>query len=209
MEHEDYRSLPIPQWLDLSCPRCEYPLRGLPEHRCPECGAEFRIDDLVTPTTPLRPPRITPETRPVPAIGLHCGHCDTLLDDCVGDRCPACGYPFDVAEAIPQDPWVDISAGLDVTEARLIFARLRDDGIPCFHQRISRGLEPVTGEIPSDARGVILRVRRDYYLDALHVISTLRAPDAPAWQCPQCGEEVPGNFEICWKCLAPRETPAP
>jgi hypothetical protein len=32
----------------------------------------------------------------------------------------------------------------------------------------------------------------------------------PDWKCPKCGETVPGNFDLCWKCL-PTETgePAP
>lgn len=24
----------------------------------------------------------------------------------------------------------------------------------------------------------------------------------PAWKCPKCGETVPGNFDLCWKCLS-------
>ena len=23
----------------------------------------------------------------------------------------------------------------------------------------------------------------------------------PEWNCPNCGERVPGNFDVCWKCL--------
>jgi hypothetical protein len=26
----------------------------------------------------------------------------------------------------------------------------------------------------------------------------------PAWVCPKCGDENPGNFDECWKCLAMR-----
>ena len=29
-------------------------------------------------------------------------------------------------------------------------------------------------------------------------------PDDPEWPCPQCGEPVPGSFDSCWKCQAPR-----
>jgi hypothetical protein len=28
--------------------------------------------------------------------------------------------------------------------------------------------------------------------------------ESPAWRCPKCDEEVPGNFDSCWKCEAPR-----
>lgn len=31
---------------DLACPLCGYDLRGLPEHRCPECGHAFDPDEL-------------------------------------------------------------------------------------------------------------------------------------------------------------------
>jgi hypothetical protein len=30
------------------------------------------------------------------------------------------------------------------------------------------------------------------------------ADDGPAWTCPNCHEENPGNFNECWKCLAMR-----
>lgn len=31
---------------EMSCPSCGYSMRGLYEARCPECGAEFTIDQL-------------------------------------------------------------------------------------------------------------------------------------------------------------------
>jgi hypothetical protein len=27
----------------------------------------------------------------------------------------------------------------------------------------------------------------------------------PAWKCPGCGEFVPGNFDVCWKCLTTKD----
>lgn len=41
------------------------------------------------------------------------------------------------------------------------------------------------------------------YEEALALLNTIA--DSPAgargdWSCPQCGENVPGNFETCWKC---------
>jgi hypothetical protein len=44
----DPNVLPIPD-LGLLCPSCGYILAGLPRHRCPECGREFAMDDLVPP----------------------------------------------------------------------------------------------------------------------------------------------------------------
>ena len=26
-----------------------------------------------------------------------------------------------------------------------------------------------------------------------------------AWKCPQCGESVPGTFDVCWKCLTTKD----
>jgi predicted RNA-binding Zn-ribbon protein involved in translation (DUF1610 family) len=28
--------------------------------------------------------------------------------------------------------------------------------------------------------------------------------ELPDWSCPQCGESVPGTFDVCWKCLTAR-----
>lgn len=28
------------------------------------------------------------------------------------------------------------------------------------------------------------------------------APEAPSWRCPSCGEDVEGQFEVCWNCGA-------
>ena len=29
--------------------------------------------------------------------------------------------------------------------------------------------------------------------------------EASAWKCPQCGEVVPGTFDVCWKCLTTKD----
>lgn len=31
-----------------------------------------------------------------------------------------------------------------------------------------------------------------------------QVPAGPSWRCGKCGEENPGNFEMCWKCEAAR-----
>ncbi len=29
--------------------------------------------------------------------------------------------------------------------------------------------------------------------------------EAPSWKCPQCGETVPGTFDVCWKCQTTKD----
>jgi hypothetical protein len=45
-------------------------------------------------------------------------------------------------------------------------------------------------------------------------IATQAFPDEPAaatptpaadWSCPKCGAAVPGDFDVCWSCLTPKE----
>jgi hypothetical protein len=206
MDLDAYRELPIPPWLELSCPKCAYPLRGLPEHRCPECGLTFYIDDLITPLTPLRPPEITARTRPVPDLGLICGKCEYPLKGLPGDRCPECGEAFSLTDFVPPEPWGEVAGAATATEAVLMFSRLRSAGIPCL-------LEDAKGVQGAHAADVMvggpahkrLRVRRDYYLDALAALSSPIDEPGESWTCPGCSEEVPGNFDICWKCQRARE----
>jgi putative signal transducing protein len=50
-------------------------------------------------------------------------------------------------------------------------------------------------------------VHDDDYERAMKILREIYyAPpsQAPDWPCPKCGEEVPGNFDSCWKCGAPR-----
>lgn len=42
----DQEALPVPD-LGLKCLYCSYNLAGLPEHRCPECGRTFSMEDHI------------------------------------------------------------------------------------------------------------------------------------------------------------------
>jgi hypothetical protein len=46
MLYTAYRLGPVVRRLEGKCVRCGYMLRGLPEARCPECGAAFNPADL-------------------------------------------------------------------------------------------------------------------------------------------------------------------
>ena len=44
----DPEALPVPD-LGLLCRGCGYPLAGLSQHRCPECGRQFTLDEYIPP----------------------------------------------------------------------------------------------------------------------------------------------------------------
>src|SRR2546423_12181424 len=48
---QQHSTLDVPDWTsqqaEISCPMCEYNLRGLTEPRCPECGYRFEWKDLL------------------------------------------------------------------------------------------------------------------------------------------------------------------
>lgn len=206
MDLEAYKQLPIPAWLALSCPRCDYPLCGLPEHRCPECGTAVDLDVMVQNTAvPLRPPEITPATRPVPPLELECAECGQFLDGATGGECPHCGAPFDLTDFVPEENWITVACRMQSYEVQLLLTVLRAAGIPCMISR--SGLQE---DLVGAAVGVSddLRVRRDYYLDAMMAMHETRQTAGASWICPDCGEKVPGNFEICWKCDLSRDEEA-
>lgn len=70
---------------DLACPVCRYNLRMLRNPRCPECGTEFRWQQL---------------------LAVSCPRCDLGLMDVDGDACPQCALPLRwellLSEAAPR-----------------------------------------------------------------------------------------------------------
>jgi hypothetical protein len=87
---------------------------------------------------------------------------------------------------------------------------LEEAGIDCFIQNehtsatFGAGALGLTGSPIFDPALCIVDDSR--YDEAMAVLKsteqtavTVRAD----WCCPQCKENVPGNFEICWKCSSP------
>lgn len=53
-------------------------------------------------------------------------------------------------------------------------------------------------------------LRDEDYAEAMTLLSSMKeapadAVDAAHWTCSGCGEEVPGNFTDCWRCLSSRQ----
>ncbi len=204
--------LPIPDW-GLVCPNCQYPLMGLPSHRCPECGRELIIPELVQSWTRLRPPRFTGNERPLPDFGLDCAHCDHPLAGASADQCPRCDAPFDLAALRPTRDWFPVDADLcrplPVAGMHMLLVH---EHVPHFEER-ENALRKVYGT-PSITVSRIM-VASEFYFEVLWLIEHARAEFDKArqaaehdqWHCPHCGEDNPLHFEVCWNCETGRGAP--
>ena len=201
----DIGQLPIPDW-GLGCPQCRYPLRGLPSHRCPECGTELDMQSVVTSWTRLRPPRFTGDELPSPEFGLSCAACGQALAGATSPACPHCAAPFDLRALRPRRDWfiLDKVACGEVPVAGML-AVLAAELVPQFPVE-----ERTSGEIFGGHSGLFnrLRVASEFYFEVRWLLERARQEMAQAraaggaddWTCPGCGEQNPGNFEICWNC---------
>lgn len=202
--------LPIPDW-GLGCPNCRYPLRGLPLHRCPECGTELDMSTIVQSWTRLRPPRYTGEELPLPDFGLSCAACGEPLAGATSRACPQCAEPFDLQVLRPRRDWfvldqvmcgpVPVPGVQAVLAAELVPhfpVEERTVGeIYCGHSMLYNGLR-VAGEFYFEVLWLLTRARRE--------MEQVRAAGGTRnWTCPHCGEENPGNFELCWNCARAKD----
>jgi len=64
------------------------------------------------------------------------------------------------------------------------------------------------GDLPITECWSQLWIVNDEDLDrAMKLIDGTRltgAPSSESWKCPQCGEEIEGQFEACWRCGSSR-----
>ena len=85
---------------------------------------------------------------------------------------------------------------------------LDEAGIPNFVRN-----DTVSGvtEMPSPLFFPALCVLRDEdYGEAMRILGEIyygQPSQTADWTCPQCREEVPGNFDSCWQCGALRTGP--
>jgi hypothetical protein len=94
-------------------------------------------------------------------------------------------------------------------EAHLVRGFLESNGIAA----IVRGefLTSGWGELPVDVCGVWV-VEDDQHERACALLRSFLRGDAARefqgqhWRCPQCGEDLEGQFTACWRCGATRST---
>jgi hypothetical protein len=202
----------VPDW-GLECPQCRYPLRGLPEHRCPECGTRFDPQQLVGTWTRLRPPQFTGQELPLPDFGLGCAACKQPLAGAATHMCPHCGVAFDPENWRPAREWFDIDEGICGGRASAgIAALLGEEYIPYMRTNERTAAEIYVGSTTLPM--FRLRSPREFYFDVRWILRRARrvaeAERAASrgqrrWRCAQCGEANPGNFAICWNCEHEKE----
>lgn len=214
---DEIERIAIPDW-GLECPHCRYSLRGLTSRVCPECGAPFRVADLIRTWTRVHPPRYLAETRPLPDYGLACTACRSPLAGAPDSSCPACGAAFDLARLTPAKQWFvadeALARPLDLLNLAVL---LEAEAVPFYAQSGKSFTDLVMGRV---AFGANLVIPRDFYWDVRYLvrraaveIESRRSQSELNWKCPHCGEDSPLHFEVCWNCGAAREngqtTPPP
>lgn len=156
-----------------------------------------------------------PNTLPVPDFGLACKACGYPLAGLSQHRCAECGQPFTLEEYLPKGDWPPLIAGGESMRATAeVVELLRLYQIPYIEMS-----DPLRSILPygfgtSEKRAGRVAVPRERYFEAIDLIRRVQLdeampqpPVAPQrvtdWQCEQCGETNPANFEICWNCHGP------
>ena len=188
----------------MVCPRCNYPLRHLPSHLCPECGLALDMSRIVGSWTRLREPRFTGKERPLPDFGLSCASCHAPLAGAMGATCPSCPSPLRLDARVPRRVWFN-TAKVWPTAVPLPVA----EGVLLAHY-VPHMIDGEGATFGSAARW--LMVHRDFFFDFLwlmrHEARPRSAPDdldaSAEWTCARCSSANPNHFDVCWSCQAER-----
>ncbi len=205
----DIHQLPIPMW-NLLCPGCRYDLTGLPSHRCPECDLELDMADVVRPWHRLRSPTFTGRERPLPDFGLECARCEASLAGAERETCAECSAPLGLERLKPGGEWFTVDRVLRRgVPIDLIRAILTEEYVP-YRVEEHRTYREIYGMTAIDP--VRLRVMSEFFFDLLRLVrvreeehlSDVERSSPGEWPCPDCGENNPGHFDVCWSCSADR-----
>lgn len=87
-------------------------------------------------------------------------------------------------------------------EAQLLVIRLQEHGIRTYVRNVH--LQGALGELPLTVMPVVCVVDDVAWAEAVLVAGDFeeeqRRDCGPPRTCPGCGEESPGNFDVCWQC---------
>ena len=200
----DLQQLPIPESWDIPCPGCGYSLCGLPAHRCPECGLDLVMEDIIKPWHRLRDPHFTGLELPFPDFGLACGACESPLAGAERHACPTCGDAFDPLARLPEKDWFAAESWMihDMPQPLLEMILVAEYIPHTFREFRS----------PFGFESLEMVASREFFFDFLAVVRRERiqmadnrdAARTGQWRCGGCDEENPPNFDVCWNCEVPK-----
>lgn len=96
---------------------------------------------------------------------------------------------------------IRIYQAANLPQAHLVAGLLRHSGIAS--RVLKENAQGGLGDIPfSEAYPEVWIENTADYARAAAIIEAFEGPSADSGSrvCPVCGEENPGNFELCWKC---------
>lgn len=203
----DLHQLPVPAW-GLRCPKCQYLLDGLPDHRCPECGTSFDTAAVAGTWTQVRPPQFTGHELPIPDFGLTCLGCEVAIAGWPTHTCPTCGTLFNPDAERPAEKWFHADEGFCRPLLPPVVEMLAEaNQVPFVLSEEKTVAALYMGRVAPPR----LMIMSAFFFEVLHLIRTeaqkIAAAAATAdgdWRCGQCGEESPPNFDACWNCQAAR-----
>jgi hypothetical protein len=109
---------------------------------------------------------------------------------------------------------VQVYSAMDAVEAEVVRSSLEAAGIHA--EVVGATLRAGAGELGFGALTAprvwvaeLDRARARTVIEEYEGQTRAGRADLPDWKCPRCGEQVPGNFEVCWNCEAPRPGPPP
>ena len=97
----------------------------------------------------------------------------------------------------------DLYSGNDTTLGGYYQSVLESAGVPCFVRNFYDGYSSIS----SVSTPTLCVTHDEDYDRAVEILRQTRPAEPanrPDWTCPECGEEVPGTFDSCWKCGAER-----
>jgi hypothetical protein len=98
----------------------------------------------------------------------------------------------------------EVFRSTDFTEAGYYKSILDAAGIVSYVRNENTGNPALSGAAFSAALCVTDDADFDQAVRILKEQQCTVPANTPDWACPSCSEKNPANFELCWKCQAPR-----